>query len=97
MPAEKNFENRIKSFLKENNIWFVKFFANGFTKSGVPDILACIKGRFVGIEVKAEKGKPSPLQIYNKEQIEKSGGIAYILYPKDFEQFKKDVKEILDN
>lgn len=97
MPAEKNFENRIKSFLKENNIWFVKFFANGFTKSGVPDILACIKGKFVGIEVKAEKGKPSALQIFNKEQIEKSGGIAYILYPKNFEQFKKDVKEMLDN
>lgn len=97
MAAEKNFENRIKSFLKENNIWFVKFFANGFTKSGVPDLLCSIKGRFVGIEVKAEKGKPSPLQIYNKEQIEKSGGIAYILYPKDFEQFKKDVKKILDS
>lgn len=97
MPEEKNFENRIKSFLKENNIWFVKFFANGFTKSGVPDLLCSIKGRFVGIEVKAEKGKPSPLQIYNKEQIEKSGGIAYILYPKDFEDFKKDVKKMLDN
>lgn len=97
MGPEKKYENKVKEFLEENNIYFVKFFANGFTKSGVSDILACIKGRFVGIEVKAENGKPSPLQIYNKEQIEKSGGIAYILYPKDFEQFKKDVKEILDN
>ena len=97
MAQEKQIENKIKNFLKINDIYFVKFFANGFTKSGIPDILACIKGKFVGIEVKAEKGKPSPLQIYNKNQIEKSGGIAYILYPKDFEEFKKDIKKMLDN
>lgn len=97
MAQEKLFENKIKEFLKRNNIWFVKFFANGFTKSGIPDLLACIKGKFVAIEVKAEKGKPSELQLYNKKQIENSGGVAYILYPKDFEDFKKDIKKMLDN
>ena len=97
MLAEKQFENKIKNFLKRNDIYFFKFFANGFTKSGLSDIYACIKGKFVGIEVKAEKGKPSPLQIYNKNQIEKSGSIAYILYPKDLEENKKDIKKMLDN
>lgn len=94
---EKIFENKIKDFLKKNNIYFFKFFANGFTKSGIPDIIACVRGKFVGIEVKAENGKPSMLQLLNKEEIEKSGGISYILYPKDFEDFKINIKKILDN
>lgn len=92
MAQEKQFENKIKAFLKEKNIWFVKYFANAFTKSGIPDILACVNGKFVAIEVKAENGKPSELQLYHQQKIRESGGKAYILYPKDFEQFKKEIE-----
>lgn len=96
MAKEKLFENKIKKFLKDNGCWFVKYFANAFTQSGIPDILACVNGYFVAIEVKAENGKPSELQIYHQQKIKESGGIAYILYPKDFECFKKDIKKLLD-
>ena len=96
MAQEKQFENKIKKFLKDNNIWYVKYFANAFTQSGIPDILACVNGRFVAIEVKAEKGKPSELQLYHQQKIKDSGGIAYILYPKDFDEFKKDIINLLD-
>lgn len=89
MPQEKNFENKIKAFLKSQNCWYVKYFANSFTKSGIPDILACVNGHFVAIEVKATTGKPSEIQIWNINEIKKSGGIAMVLYPKDFEEFKK--------
>lgn len=64
MASEKNFENRIKSFLKSNNCYFIKYWGGGeFTKAGVPDILACCNGKFLGIEVKAKNGKPSPLMV----------------------------------
>lgn len=96
MAQEKQFENRIKKFLKDNNCWHIKYFANAFTQSGIPDILACVNGHFVGIEVKAEKGKPSELQIYHQQKIRESGGLSYILYPKDFEEFKKEIKKLLD-
>lgn len=88
MGSEKNFENRIKKFLKNEGIWFVKYFANGFTRSGVPDILACVNGYFVAIEVKAENGVVAPLQLFNRDKIRESGGIAVILYPNQFEDFK---------
>ena len=65
IAQEKTFENKIKKFLDEQGAWHVKFFANSFTKVGIPDILACINGYFVGIEVKAQNGKPSELQLYN--------------------------------
>jgi Holliday junction resolvase len=95
MAGEKNFENKIKKFLKDRGCWYVKYFANRNTRAGVPDILACVNGRFVAIEVKAENGKPTELQKWNVEQIKKSGGIALILYPADWERFTALIDEVI--
>ena len=98
MAKEKNFENRIKSFLKEKGCYFIKYWGGGeFTKAGVPDILACCNGRFLGVEVKAPNGKPSPLQIHNLKKIEESGGYGILLYPDQFELFKNFVDCIQAN
>lgn len=67
----------------------MKFFANNFTKSGIPDILACVNGYFVGVEVKAQNGKPSELQLYNIRKIREAGGFAVVLYPSGFDKFKQ--------
>ena len=97
MEKEKLFEDKIKKFLKElPNTWFFKHWAGAYSQSGIPDIMACVNGHFVGIEVKAEDGHPSPLQIRNIDLILKSRGHAYILYPKDFEAFKTDMMGLLD-
>lgn len=90
MAAEKNFENKIKDFLEEKGAWFIKYWAGSkFTKDGIPDILACVYGQFVAIEVKASNGKPSELQKHNVRKINKAGGYAMILYPQDWETFKR--------
>jgi Holliday junction resolvase len=94
MAQEKIFENKIKSYLKSIGAYFIKTHGDRFSKVGTPDIIACVNGRFVAIEVKAENGKPSELQLYHLEQITNAGGISYLLYPKDFEQFKKDMEEL---
>lgn len=94
MAAEKLYENKIKKFLESEGAWFVKFFANRMTKEGIPDILACVNGYFVGIEVKAQNGRPSPLQMYHCEQIRKAGGFAFVVYPTGWEQFKKFISDL---
>lgn len=66
MAAEKNFETKIKKFLETKSAWFLKYWGGAaYTKSGIPDLLVCLNGHFLGIEVKAANGKPSPLQIHN--------------------------------
>ena len=96
MAKEKQFEDKIKKFLKElPDTWFFKHWAGAYSQSGIPDIIACVNGHFVGIEVKAEDGHASPLQIRNIDLIQKSKGYAYILYPKYFEQFKKDMRALI--
>lgn len=42
---------------------------------GTPDLLACIDGRWVGLEVKTEGGRPEPSQLVLQDQIRRSGGI----------------------
>lgn len=95
MAEEKSFENRIKRYLKSKGIWHVKYFANSFTPVGIPDLIAVVNSRFVAIEVKAEKGKTSPLQDYNISEIQRCGGIAIVLRPSGFEEFKKTIEELL--
>lgn len=95
MAAEKNFENKVKKFLKESGCWFLKYWGGAaYTKSGVPDLLVCCNGHFVGVEVKAERGKPSELQIYNLRKIDEAGGYGILLYPEDFEQFKGFIEHL---
>lgn len=94
IAGEKNFENRVKKFLEDEGYWFVKFFANAYTKKGVPDILACCNGYFLAVEVKAQNGRPSDLQKWNIQKIQQSGGYGVILYPDQFDDFKELVHHI---
>ena len=93
MAAEKNFENKVKKFLKDSGAWVLKYWGGAaYTKSGVPDLLVCLNGCFIGIELKSPRGQPSDLQLYNLKEIDKSGGCAVLLYPKDFERFRNFVE-----
>ena len=95
MAKEKVFENKIKSYLKSIGAYFIKTHGDRFSRVGTPDIIACVNGHFVAVEVKAANGIPSDLQLHHIQQINNAGGYAVILYPKDFEQFKKDVQNFL--
>lgn len=92
--SEKAFENKIKAYLKSIGAYFIKTHGDRFSRIGTPDILACVNGQFVAVEVKAENGRPSELQLHHIEEIKRAGGYATILYPKDFEKFKKEMVEI---
>ncbi len=93
MAKEKIFEDKIKKELANRRAWKVKFFANAFTPAGIPDILACYRGRFLGIEVKGGTGYGlTDLQKYNLKKIRDAGGIGICVYPSGWEQFL----EILD-
>lgn len=111
MAQEKNFENRVKSWLEVQGIypagtpddkqtappcgWFLKMWGGGqYQKSGIPDLLICVNGFFIGCELKATTGTPSELQKKNIRMINSANGIGLVLYPEGFDQFKKIVKGV---
>lgn len=89
---EKAVENKIKKWLKDKNYWFFKVHGSIFQPSGIPDILACINGKFVAIEVKRTKGGVvSPLQKAQIAKIKENGGIAGVA--NSMEEFLDILKE----
>ncbi len=52
---------------------FVYKAADKFT-SGIPDLLVCLDGMFVGVELKTDKGKTSKIQDYTLAKIAAAGG-----------------------
>lgn len=96
MAAEKQFEKKVKAFLETKGCWLLKTWSNGTQRKGVPDLLVCCNGYFLGVELKAPNGRPSELQLWNVQKIRDAGGIALVLYPRDYEVFKGLVKKLCD-
>lgn len=95
MAQEKIFENKIKVYLKSKGCYCVKYFGCGYSTNGTPDILACVNGYFMAIEVKAQTGKPSELQLAKIREIREAGGFAYVVYPSGWERLKAIIDGIL--
>lgn len=96
MAEEKKFENTVKRFLKDKGCYYIKYWGGGqFTRSGVPDLLVSVNGYFIGVELKAAHGRPSPLQLYNLRLISESGGVGILLYPRNLPLFKSFILDVL--
>jgi len=112
-PSEKIIETRIILFLREIGVEANKIQSVGIYDSirkryrkpmskihrnGISDILACYKGRFIAIEVKSKKGRPSPDQLKFLTDIQKAGGIAFISrsVTQTFDQLKGFFPELVE-
>jgi Holliday junction resolvase len=65
----------------------------GFGRSGIPDIVCCYKGKFIGIECKAHGNKPTALQQSNLEEIVNNGGIAIVIDETSVFNLKQIIEE----
>ena len=96
MTEETEFKKRVQKFLNSNYCYNIKYWGGKYTKSGVPDILICCRGYFIGCELKSADGEPTTLQLYNLQKIKQSGGWGLVLYPDDFDSFKTAIDYLLD-
>ena len=75
---ERDVVAAIKKYLASlgSDVFFWKEHGGPYGTSGVPDIICCYKGRFLGLEVKLPGGKLTELQKRAIEKINRAGGIA---------------------
>ena len=91
--SESNFQKKIIKYLESIDAYVFKHNASAISKAGVPDLICCYRGLFIGIEVKKDnKSKPTELQKYNINKINECGGIGFVLRPDKFELFKELIK-----
>lgn len=81
--------------LKPTGYYEKRWGGGNYTKSGLPDLHIVVNGRSIDAELKAPTGKASELQLFMINQINNSGGLAMLVYPKDFEKFKKTIENYL--
>jgi len=86
---EKKVKDKVKKILAEFGAYYFMPATGGYGKSGVPDIVACLKGRFIGIECKANGGTPTALQEKNMTDIMNVGGIAVVVDETGIEDLKR--------
>jgi hypothetical protein len=56
-----------------------------------------VNGISIEVELKAPNGRPSELQKQKLNQIDDAGCMGVVLFPKDFENFKKLILFIKNN
>ena len=76
--AERDIVAAILRLLKKTpNCFCWKTHGGIYGTAGIPDIIACLHGRFVAFEVKTESGKLSKLQEITIQRIKEAGGKAF--------------------
>lgn len=93
MAKEQDIQTAIMNYISSIGGLPVKFNNMGiYAKAGVSDILACVKGRFVAIEVKRPGKKPSDLQERFLDAVNTIGGFAF--WADSLQEVKDKLKEL---
>lgn len=85
---ESRVKAKVVTQLKALGAYYFYPVTGGFGASGVPDIICCYRGRFIGIECKANGNKPTKLQQMNLDNIAAQGGLALVIDEKNVSQLK---------
>lgn len=77
MTPEGKVKKEVIAYLNERGAYYFMPVTGGYGRSGVPDIVACLNGKFVGIECKAGDNQPTALQVKNLKAIRSAGGLSF--------------------
>ncbi len=91
---ESKVKARIHAALKAAGAYAVNYIGGQYASNGTPDILACLHGRFIGIEAKAGRGKPTALQVRALQRIDEAGGLALVINEKSLDYLKECLNDV---
>lgn len=91
---EKKVKDKVVAILKQEGAYYFFPATHGFGRSGVPDIVACYKGKFIGIECKAGKNKPTALQVREIENIRHAGGVGVVVNEENWDMLPELLRSL---
>lgn len=93
MTPEARVKNSCTKILKTHNVYYFFPATHGYGRSGVPDIICCYKGKFIAIECKAGKNKPTALQEKELAEIRSAGGITLVIREDNVNELEEILNE----
>jgi Holliday junction resolvase len=97
MTPEGRVKRVVTKQLRDMGAYYFYPVTGGYGRSGQPDIVGCYKGRFFGIECKANGNKPTPLQAQNIAEINKTGGVAFVANEDNMKEVSRILMEAVPN
>lgn len=91
---EKKVKDKVVAVLKDMGVYYFFPATHGFGRSGVPDIVCCVNGKFLAIECKAGTNKPTALQVREIERIRACNGCATVVNEENWELVRPLVREL---
>ena len=91
---ERAVKDKVVSMLKGEEVYYFFPATHGFGRSGVPDIVCCVNGYFLGIECKAGTNKPTALQVREIEAIRRSNGVAIVVNEENWDMVRALVRKM---
>jgi Holliday junction resolvase len=89
---EGEIKDQVRKILDEVGAYYFFPAANGYGRTGIPDVVACYKGHFIGIECKAESKQPTALQQRELDNIEKARGTGLLVNADNIEYLKNNLE-----
>ena len=91
---EAKLQAAAEAWLNQEGIYFHHDRDRRGDKAGVPDLLICYRGEFVGVELKSKSGKPSAEQLGQMAMIRKSGGRCFVA--RSMEEFMANLERSME-
>ena len=85
---ESKVKARCVDIIKKYRAYYFFPAQNGYGRAGIPDIIVCYRGMFLGVECKAGFNKPTALQEREMAAINAAGGSAMVV--------REDTTELLE-
>ena len=79
LTPEAKVKKKVKEILDQMGVYHFSPMQNGMGRAGIPDIIGCLEGHFIGIECKAGKGTTTALQERELTRIQNAGGYALVV------------------
>jgi Holliday junction resolvase len=79
---------------KAQGVYYFFPVMNGMGRSGIPDIICCVAGRFLAVECKAGKNTTTALQDRELKAIADAGGVALVINENNLTMLADAIKEI---
>ncbi len=92
MKKENKLQQQCINYLKNEGIYYINIHGGGWSAKGAPDLITCIKGRFIAFELKVDNNDMQPDQRIHKKRIENSGGLHYC--PRTLDEFIQIIDEL---
>ena len=94
MTPEAKVKKKVVDVLKKNGAYYFFPATGGYGRSGVPDIVACYRGVFIGIECKAGTNKPTALQEAEMNKIREANGFTLVVNEDNISDVSTLLREI---